>query len=281
MRSAARGQRLSLVVLPFANLSGDPAQDYLADALTDELTTALARIPDSFVIARNTAFTYKGKPVDAKAIGKDLGVRYVLEGSVQPSGDQVRVNAQLIDADSGAHLWAEQFDTPRADLLQTQDEIVTRLARAMEFQLPEVEAARLKRTPAANPDAEDLALQCEARSAEWRISRQGSGCGLPVSANRRSPSIPTMSAPWLFGHQVSGRRLPSASAPTRKADLKRADELASRALALDPNDHTAHHAEGPHTHFSGAPDEAIAEHERALALDPAMLTPLLAWAGTT
>ena len=115
-------------MLPFANLSGDPAQDYLADALTDELTTALSRIPDSFVIARNTAFTYKGKPVDAKAIGKDLGVRYVLEGSVQPSGGQMRVNAQLIDADSGAHLWADQFDTPRADLLQMQDEIVARLA---------------------------------------------------------------------------------------------------------------------------------------------------------
>jgi adenylate cyclase len=95
---------LSMVVLPFANLSGDPAQDYLADALTDELTTSLARIRDSFVIARNTAFTYKGKPIDAKAIGKDLGVRYVLEGSVQPSGGQVRVNAQLIDTDSGAHL---------------------------------------------------------------------------------------------------------------------------------------------------------------------------------
>src|SRR5271166_3611040 len=151
--------RLSIVVLPFANLSGDPAQDYLADALTDELTTALARLRDSFVIARNTAMTFKGKPVDAKAIGKDLGVRYVLEGSVLPSGNQVRVNAQLIDADSGAHLWADQFDTPRAGLLQMQDEIVALLAHAMDIQLPEAEAARLKRTPPANPDAEDLALQ--------------------------------------------------------------------------------------------------------------------------
>src|SRR5262249_8533576 len=148
------------VLLPFANLSGDPAQDYLADALTDELTTALARIPGAFVIARNTAFTYRGKPVDAKAIGRELGVRYVLEGSVQPSGTQLRVNAQLIGADSGAHLWADQFDTARADLLQTQDEIVTRLARALDLQLVQVEAARLKRTPPANPDAEDLALQC-------------------------------------------------------------------------------------------------------------------------
>ena len=169
--------RLSIVVLPFANLSGDPAQDYLADALTDELTTALARLRDSFVIARNTAFTYKGKPVDAKAIGKDLGVRYVLEGSVQPSGNQMRVNAQLIDADSGAHLWADQFDTPRADLLQMQDEIVTHLARAMELQLPEVEAARLKRTPAANPDAEDLALQCTAAILKGGITGKEADAG--------------------------------------------------------------------------------------------------------
>ena len=111
---AAEAARLSIVVLPFANLSGDPAHDYLADALTDQLTTGISRLRDSFVIAHNTAMTFKGKPIDAKAIGKDLNVRYVLEGSVQPSGDKMRVNAQLIDAGSGAHLWAEQFDTPRA-----------------------------------------------------------------------------------------------------------------------------------------------------------------------
>jgi adenylate cyclase len=162
----AEAARLSMVVLPFANLSGDPGQDYLVDALTDELTTSLARLPGTFVIARNTATTFKGKPVDVKAIGKDLGVRYVLEGSVQPSGDRMRVNAQLIDAGSGAHLWAEQFDTPRADLLQTQDAIVTHLTRALDFQLSQAEGARLKRTPAANPNAEDLALQCAAGA--WR-----------------------------------------------------------------------------------------------------------------
>src|SRR5271165_1379201 len=139
-----------------------PGQDYLVDALTDELITSLARIRGAFVIARNTAMTFKGKPVDAKAIGKDLGVRYVLEGSVQPSGDRMRVNAQLIDAGSGAHLWAEQFDTPRADLLQTQDAIVAHLAKAIDLQLIQAEGARAKRTPAANPDAEDLALQCGA-----------------------------------------------------------------------------------------------------------------------
>jgi adenylate cyclase len=161
-------QRFSIVVLPFANLSGDPTQDYLADALTDELTTDLARLPDTFVIARNTAFTYKGKLVDAKTIGKDLGVRYVLEGSVQPSRDRVRVNAQLIDAGSGAHLWADQFDAARANLFDTQYEIVSRLAHALDIQLTEVEAARLKRTPPANPTAEDLALRCVAAVNQGR-----------------------------------------------------------------------------------------------------------------
>ena len=186
--------RPSIVVTPFANLSGDPAQDYLVDALTDELTTSLARIRDTFVIAPSTAMTLKGKPIDAKAIGKDLGVRYVLEGSVQPSGDRLRVNAQLIGSGSGAHLWAEQFDTPRADLLQTQDAIVTHLARAMDFQLTGAEAVRLRRTPRANPTPRTWlsnATQARARPdlSARRLMRH------TRSANRRSPSIPTMSAP--------------------------------------------------------------------------------------
>ena len=127
-RQPAKAAHLSIVVLPFTNLSGDPSQDYFADAITENLTTDLSRFRNNFVIARNTAFTYKGKNIDAKEIGKDLGVRYVLEGSVQRDQNRVRVNAQLIDADSGAHLWADQFDTTRADLLQMQDEIVTRIA---------------------------------------------------------------------------------------------------------------------------------------------------------
>jgi TolB-like protein/class 3 adenylate cyclase len=115
--------RLSIVVLPFANLSNDPEQEYFADGITDDLTTDLSRIADSFVIARNTAFAYKGKSVDAKEIGRELGVRYVLQGSVRRTGDQVRVNVQLIDAESGAHLWADRFDTDRANLAAAQDEI--------------------------------------------------------------------------------------------------------------------------------------------------------------
>ena len=168
-------------MLPFANLSGDPAQDYLADVITEGLTTGLSRISGTFVIARSTAFTYKGKPVDVKQIGKDLGVRYVLEGSEQHSGNQVRVNAQLIDAETGAHLWADQFDADRADLLQMQDEIVTRIARAMQIQLVAVDAARVTRTRPGNLDAEDLALRCEAGiyNCSPRV-RRIHGCVRPV-----------------------------------------------------------------------------------------------------
>jgi class 3 adenylate cyclase/TolB-like protein len=112
--STTSAPRLSIVVLPFANLSGDPKQDYLADVITEELTTSLSRISGSFVVARSTAFTYKGKPIDVKQVGRDLGVRYALEGSEEPSGDRVRVNVQLIDAETDAHLWADRFDANRA-----------------------------------------------------------------------------------------------------------------------------------------------------------------------
>ena len=128
--------------------------------LTDELTTYISRIPGSFVIARNTAFTYKGKPTDVKEIGKDLGVRYALEGSVQPTDKRIRTNAQLIDTETGAHLWAEEFDTDKTDLLQTEDEIVTRLARTLQLQLADIEAARLERSRPSNPGAQELALRC-------------------------------------------------------------------------------------------------------------------------
>jgi adenylate cyclase len=124
---------LSLVVLPFANLSGDTAQDYFADGITENLTTELSRIGDILVIAGNTAFTYKGKNIDAREIGKELGVRYVLEGSVERDQNRVRVNAQLIDAETGAHLWADRFDEDMADLFKLQDEIVVRLARSLGF----------------------------------------------------------------------------------------------------------------------------------------------------
>ena len=169
----------SIVVLPLSNLSGDAGQDYFVDALTDELTTAISRLPSAFVIARNTAFTFKGKPTDVKAIGKDLGVKYVLEGSVQPTATRIRVNAQLIDAESGSHLWAESFDEDRADLLQMEDDIVTRLARTLDMKMTEVEAAEAGRLRPGNLDAQDLALQCQAR-----VIDNGAGRARPCEAPR-------------------------------------------------------------------------------------------------
>ena len=142
--------RLSIVVLPFANIGGDPEQEHFVDGVTESLTTDLSRIRGVVVIGRNTAFTYKGKAVDLKQIGRDLHVRYVLEGSVQRGGARMRVNVQLIDAETGSHLWAERFDKPLADLFDMQDEIVARLADALNTELIAAEARRAEQAP--NPE---------------------------------------------------------------------------------------------------------------------------------
>jgi adenylate cyclase len=256
-----------MVVLPFANLSGDPGQDYLVDALTDELTTSLARIRGTFVIARNTAMTFKGKAVDAKAIGKELGVRYVLEGSVQPSGDRMRVNAQLIDAGSGAHLCAEQFDTPRADLLQTQDAIVAHLTNALDLQLQQAYGARVKRTPAANRDAEDLALQCS--EGQWKAGFIGKEADAAYALCEQALAIDPNNVRALMALGVKFY-LPVSIGVSGdpKSDLERADQLESKALALDPDWTWPHDLKGDILRVQGRTEEAVAEHERALALDP-------------
>src|SRR5215831_229494 len=154
--------RLSIVVLPFANLSNDPEQQYFADGITEDVTTDLSRIDDMFVISRNTAFTYRNKPVDARQIGHELGVRYVLEGSVQRLAGQLRVTAQLISAENDSHLWAERFDRDMSDLFAFQDEITRRIAITLNVELLNREAAR----PAENPDVFDYILR--GRAAVFR-----------------------------------------------------------------------------------------------------------------
>src|SRR5271155_1002551 len=149
--------RLSIVVLPFANIGRDPEQEHFVDGVTESLTTDLSRIRGAYVVARNTAFTYKGKPLDVKTVGRELNVRYVLEGSVQRGGNRMRVNVQLIDAEAGNHLWAERFDKPLADLFEMQDEIVARLAGALNAQLVAAEARRAETAP--NPGSLDLYFQ--------------------------------------------------------------------------------------------------------------------------
>jgi TolB-like protein len=144
-------------VLPFTNLGGDSEQEYFVDGVTESLTTDLSRIAGSFVIARNSAFSYKGKSPDVRQIGRELNVRYVLEGSMQRGGDRLRVNVQLIDAETGNHLWAERFDKPVADLFDMEDEIVSRLANQLGTELVAVEARRAERAP--HPSSMDLYFQ--------------------------------------------------------------------------------------------------------------------------
>jgi TolB-like protein len=273
----AEAARLSVVVLPFANLSSDPSQDYFADGITDNLTTDLSHIRNSFVIARNTAFTYKGKSIDAKEIGKELGVRYVLEGSVQRDQDRVRVNAQLIDANSGAHLWADHFDTARADLLQMQDEIVARLAHTLGYELLKAETQRSAHS--TNPDAMDLAMRCNtaARTAGYLGKEAEAGYRLCEQALDADPNnvlaLTTLSVKFFITVWMKLSADP-------QADLKRADELASRALAVDANSSAAHLDKGNVLRAEGRLDDAIAEYERALALDPSAANAYASLGGT-
>ena len=265
----AERARLSIVVLPFANLSGDPAQEYLADAITEGLTTSLSRIVGTFVIARSTAFTYKGKPIDVRQVGKDLGVRYVLEGSEQHSGSHVRVNAQLIDAETGAHLWADQFDADRPDLLQMQDEIVTRLARAMEIKLIAVDAARVTRTRPGNLDAQDLALRCV---AGFNNSATMADFIAAVDLCDRALHIDNSNVIALTGmtfrYIVPVIRSQSTD---RQADIRQANELVSRALSIDANNYAAHHAKALVLMAQARTQEAVVEEERSLALNPSFI----------
>jgi adenylate cyclase len=261
---------LSIVVLPFTNLSGDPSQGYLADVITDELTTGLARIRGSFVIARTTAFTYKGKPVDVKQIGQDLGVRYVLEGSEEQGGDRVRVNAQLISAETGAHLWADQFDTDRADLLTMQDEIVTRLARALDIEMAAIEAARVARARPGSPTAEDLALRC---LAGWDNSAYGSAeqeaaynlCERALQIDGNNVLALSMTA------QKLAIRLTNWLSTDRQADTRRAEDLIAHVIALEPDSYRVYFAKAFLSILEKRPEEALAEAERALALNPSYI----------
>jgi adenylate cyclase len=254
--------RLSIVVLPFANLSNDPEQEYFADGITDDLTTDLSRIQGSLVIARNTAFTYKGKPVDAKLIGRQLGVRYVLEGSVQRSGTQVRINTQLIDAETGAHLWAERFDRNIGDLFALQNEITARIANALQSQLAIAES----RHPTDNPDALDYILRGRAVLAN-PISRENYDkaeeyFGKALALDPRSVDA----AAWLAVALTV--RVTDELSDDPEVDLHRAEQLAGQALAAAPNSAPAHYAKAQVLRAQSLCKEAIPEYETTIALDP-------------
>jgi TolB-like protein/Tfp pilus assembly protein PilF len=262
--------RFSLVVLPFANLSGDPAQDYLADLITEGLTTNLSRIRDAFVIARSTALTYKGKAVDVRQIGRELGVRYVLEGSEQHSGTRVRVSAQLIDVETGAYLWADRFDSDRIDLLQMQDDIVTRLARALQIELAAVEAARTPAMHPSNPNAEDFALQGEAIFLRYGPSREELDTAFNLCERALEIDPNNVRALSILAERYA-TRLTGMQSTDREADIRLADEFASRALAADPNSYHGHHAKARSLIAQKRAEEAIIEAERSLRLNPSFI----------
>jgi TolB-like protein len=230
--------RLSIVVLPFANLSDDPQQEYFADGITDDLTTDLSRIADMFVIARNTAFSYKGKSIDAKQVGRELGVRYLLEGSVRRSGRQVRVNAQLVDGETGAHLWAERLDRDMGDLFRLQNEITGQIARALQFELAIADAGRLTE----HPDVLDYLLR--GRAAWWK-SPYGTNYAEVLGLFERALALDPRAVEaqiWL-ALMLINRAIASVS-DSPDVDLQRADELVAQALVVSPDSAWAHYVRG-------------------------------------
>src|SRR5207248_1689523 len=224
----AHALRASIVVLPFANLSNDPEQQYFADGIAGNLTTDLSRIPDMLVISRNTAFTYRNKPIDTKQIGRELGVRYVLEGSVQRSGNQIRVNAQLIDAETDAHLWAERFEHNIGDLFALQTEIVTRIANALSVELVTAENAR----PTANPDALDYFLRGRAARHKGETRENYvEAIGLFERALALDPGLVSVRS-WLANALMS--RVLEGMTDSAATDIERAGGLIDQVLAVSP-----------------------------------------------
>ncbi len=258
--------RLSLVVLPFANLSSDAEQEYFADGLTEDLTTELSRVPGAFVIARNTAFTFKGKSVDVKQLGRELGVRYALEGSTRKAGNRVRVNAQLIDAESGAHLWADRFDREIIDLFELQDAVTLELAGVLGIELVEAESRRGRRS--TNLDAVDLAMR--GRAAKNRgVAKENMREALALfeEALRLDPDhVPAMTG----AVEILTLYILTRWTTSRHEDLARAETMALRAKAIDPRDPWARYAVAMVRRLQYAFGEVMSELEAAIRLNPNM-----------
>ena len=259
--SAVAVPRLSIVVLPFANLSGDPAQQYFADGITEDLATDLSRLADMLVTSRDTAFTYKGKAVSAKQIRSELRVRYMLVGSVQRSADQVRVNAQLIDTNTDTNLWADQFDRNIGDLLALQSEITGRIAVALDVKLIVSEAAR----PSEPPDAVDHILR--GRAAMFRpASRRNFAEAIAEYDQALALDPHSVEAQSRLATALSSRLLDGMS-DTVDADIDRANQLIEQALAVAPGSLLAHFAKGQLLRALHRCDAAIPEYETVLAVN--------------
>jgi adenylate cyclase len=258
--------RLSIVVLPFENLSHDPDQDYFADAITGDLTTDLSRIAGSFVIARNTAFSYKGKSVDVRQLGRELGVHYVLQGSVRRLGEQVEVNVQLIDAENGAYVWADRFDTERRNLAEAQNEITGRLARTLNVELVQAVGRQIERERAVNPDAQDLVMR------GWALYQRTQAALSRVDAKRyfeQALKIDPNSYDAKLGiAAVLVVDLAQDTSEHPETDEKAAESLLTELLARDPDRPQLHVTTALLRRLQNRLPESRIEWERAIELDP-------------
>jgi TolB-like protein/class 3 adenylate cyclase/tetratricopeptide (TPR) repeat protein len=255
--------RLSIIVLPFANLSGDPEQDYFVDGVTESLTTDLSRISGSFVIGRHTAFSYKGQSIEIKQVGRELNVRYALEGSVQRGGNRLRVNVQLVSTETASHLWAERFDKPITDLFDMQDEIVCRLANTLNAQLITFEARRAERM--LNPDAVDLIFQGRARLNEGQALEsltQARGFF------KRALALDPDDVDALVGKAEVDISIASTFlSDDRLVRCTAAKAAVTKVLSLSPDYALAHLVLGVVHMITNRAAEGIAECEQALVLD--------------
>src|SRR5438874_3338749 len=273
--------RPSVAVLPFANLSQDPAQEYFSDGVTEDLITGLSKVSGLFVIARNSVFTYKGKPVQVREVGRDLGVRYVLEGGVQRSGSRVRITAQLVDASTGYHIWAERYDREVNDIFALQDQVTQQIVRAMAVKLTEAEKVRLGRAPTEVLEAYDLVLRGTVE--RHRTTREGNAEArrLFVKALDLDPNYASAYLGLAWTHLQSWQLLWS----TDRESLERARELGEKAIALNDTLVGAYHVLSQVELWMKEHDRAIALAERAVALAPndadgyETLAEILGWSG--
>jgi adenylate cyclase len=254
----------SIVVLPFVNMSEDPKQDYFSDGITEDLTTALSQISSLFVIARNSAFTYKGKAVKVQDVGRELGVQYVLEGSVRRANDQVRITAQLVDAATDSHLWAQRYDRPLKDIFALQDEIVQKIVTTLKLQLTLREQGYLVRKTTDNLEAYDLYLRgIEASNRYTQEAR--------IQARQRFEKALALDPQYAEAYVRLGMTYVRGWSLQWDQDsqaLEQAFELVQKAVALDDSLPLAHRVLGLVLVWKKQHDQAIAAAERAVALDP-------------
>jgi TolB-like protein len=257
-------EKPSIAVLPFINMSGDPEQEYFSDGITEDIITALSRLHWFFVIARNSAFTYKGKAVDVKQIGRELGVRYILEGSIRKIGNRVRITAQLINASTGTHLWAERYDRELTDIFALQDEITQSVTATIEPKLVEAEGVHFQGRSPEDLDAWDLVMRAVAHF--WRMTAAESEAAIDMLrlAVQRYPNYAPAQSMLSFALLVSDI---VGWAPAGKP-YRLAGDLAHRAAELDDNDPWAHLALGYLAFTARKTDDAVREFQRALDLNP-------------